>query len=695
MATNQQFLLEIGTEELPAALVGELVEAIGKRLADGLKAAHLDYSAVTPFATPRRLAWRFDGVPQETAPVESERRGPSEAVALDGSGGYTKALLAFARSCGVDPEQLELVDTGKGRWFYHRRIEPARPVIDLLDQVINQALGGLPLKSRMHWDQADCLFVRPIRWIVALFGDRLVPGRFCSIDYGRLSRGHRFNSDPSGIGIETAARYEEQMAEAGVVASAERRLGQIRELIAACEEREGVRIDAVPELLAEVNQLVEAATPLIGRFDRHYLTLPEQVIRSVLIKHQKFFPVYDSSGAIAPLFLTIANIDSLDHEQMKSGYQRVLKPRLDDALFFWNQDNRTPIRDRVARLREISFHEKIGSLHDRIAHMQAVARTLLPAFEGVTEESVTLAVELAKADLTTDMVFEFPELEGVAGGFYARHQGYDPAVCEAVADHYRPRFSGDRVPKAPLSIILALSDKIDYLASIFATGYRFSSDKDPYAIRRAGLGVVRILHENDLAIAIRPLIEAAVAAVVVGQAEQEVLCDYIERFLEERFQHHLTESGVARWQVAAVGGARRPAQDYHDFRCRLQLIDTIAATPDMARLVQANKRVWNMIKNRKSIGELTMEDLPPGLHSELSSAIGALRQSIDREWPVMGYQQLLVEAAALAPLIDRFFDEVQIVAADDERRTALNLALLAALHGAINVVCDLSQFADQ
>ncbi|MDH5246711.1 MAG: glycine--tRNA ligase subunit beta, partial [Betaproteobacteria bacterium] len=484
---TRDFLVEIGTEELPPKSLLTLATAFADGITRGLAEAGLPHKAVERFATPRRLAVRVRRLAERQPDRAIERRGPPVKAAFDAQGTPTQAALAFAKSCGVELGALERLETPKGVWLVHRGTEAGSSTIALLPGIVQASLDALPIARRMRWGAGEAQFVRPVHWVLMLFGREVVPCSILDVPAGNLSYGHRFMA-PKPLRIASPAAYAGALHKRGrVLADIHERRETIRQGVTAAAARLGGNAVMSEDLLDEVTALVEWPVPLAGRFDERFLELPAEVPIATMQDHQRYFPVRDAQGALMPWFVTVANIESRDPAQIVAGNERVVRPRLSDAAFFYTTDRQQRLDARLDGLRRVTFQTQLGSLYDKTERVRALAGSIAGAIGGDTRLA-DRAAELAKCDLITSMVGEFPELQGLMGRYYAQHDGEHGEVCEALREQYLPRFAGDELPATKTGMAVAIADKLDTIAGIYATGQKPTGTRDPFGLRRAALG---------------------------------------------------------------------------------------------------------------------------------------------------------------------------------------------------------------
>lgn len=695
------FLVEIGTEELPPKGLLALAEAFRDAIAAGLDAAGLTHGAALAYATPRRLAVLVRRLLDQQPEQRLERRGPPVTAAFDAAGKPTRAATSFAESCGVAVADLSRVTEPKGEFLFCKVTRAGARAATLLPGIVQAALDGLPVARRMRWGAGTAQFVRPVHWVVMLHGDDVVPCELFGIAAGRMTRGHRFHA-PKPIALRSPGVYLASLERRGhVLADFELRRERIRAGVIAAASAEGGAALIDPAVLDEVTALTEWPMPIAGRFEPRFLELPPEVLIATLQDHQRYFPTRSPDAKLLPLFIAVANIESRDPPQVRAGNERVVRPRLADAAFFYAADRKATLESRRAALAAVTFQAKLGSLADKSARITALA-VQIARTTGEDPAHAQRAAELAKCDLLTAMVGEFPELQGVMGRYYALHDGEPDQVAAALAEQYLPRFAGDGLPSSSAGLALAVADKLDTLVGIFAIGQKPTGARDPYGLRRAALGVLRILIETGISLDLRELIRTALDSVRADLARiqegtdpfsatekasvpavpslSDALPDDIYSYMMERLRAWYLESnaGMTTEMFDAVLDTR-PASPL-DFDDRLRALDAFLKLPDAAGLTAANKRIANILRKA---GEQPSPRVDPGLlidpnERALAAALEELRQDVERLVTARRYAEALARLAALRPAVDAFFDHV-LVMAEDVRVRANRLALLAAL----------------
>jgi len=697
MTDTADFLVEIGTEELPPKSLRELEQAFATHVGEGLRTASLACSALQSFATPRRLAVLVRDLAL-TQPVQQiEKRGPPVSAAFGPDGAPTRAALAFAQGCGVPVEALGRVETPKGAWLFHSTTAPGRPTGDLLNGIVSAALAALPIPRRMRWGSGEAEFVRPVHWVIMLLGDRLLEEPVLGLTPGRSTRGHRFMA-PGELPIGRPAAYPEVLASTGkVLPDFVARRERLRQLADEAARAAGGQAVYSPGLLDEVAGLVEWPVAVTASFDAGFLRLPEEVLIATLQGHQRYFPIRDAGGRLTARFITIANVESRDPEQVRQGNERVVRPRLADAAFFWDQDRKTTLASRQERLASVVFQHGLGSQLDRSRRVAALAGAMAAPL-GAALADVERAALLAKADLLTEMVGEFPELQGRMGFHYATADGEAAEVATAIEEQYLPRHAGDRLPASPAGRALAIADRADALAGVFALGKRPSGNKDPFGLRRAALGLLRILVEDRIELQLPALLAQAVALQPVAVKTPDTLTTDLFDFIVERGRAWYLEglapglpAGAVTAETFEAVRVRRPASPL-DFHARLVGVRAFLGLPEAESLAVANKRIANILR---SAGETAGgQPVDPSLfeaaeEKSLEAAITKVAATHQGHLARRDYRQALSDLAALKGPVDAFFDAVLVMAEVPAVR-ANRLALLRRLRELFLDVADLS-----
>ncbi len=684
---TRDFLFELGTEELPPVALPELERALSEGIRNGLASAGLPHGDLVSYAAPRRLAVLVRDLAEQQPEQLLKRRGPPVSAAFDKTGQPTRAATAFAESCGVDIGSLGRVVEGKGEFLYFEGSKPGAPTPTLLPTIVQTALDALPIPKRMRWGASQAEFVRPVHWVVLRFGDDVLDATLLDTRAGSTTRGHRFHV-PGELSLPSPADYADVLRKSGhVIAHFGERRERIREQVESAAVRLGGRAVFDDALLDEVTALVEWPVPVEGRFDDEFLELPREVLISTLQEHQRYFPVEDAAGKLTPWFITISNIDSRDPSRVREGNERVVRPRLSDAAFFQRQDRRAPLRGWREGLDRVTFQAKLGSIGDKVRRIASLASQIAPLVGGQAALAVQ-AAELCKCDLLSAMVGEFPELQGITGANYAAADGEPAEVASAIREHYLPRGAGDELPSTPSGIAVALADKLDTLAGIFGIGQKPSGTKDPFALRRAAIGVLRILLERRLELDLADLVAHAVALQPVSttDTQSEVL-----GFMMDRLRAIQLEAGHGSEAFDAVQatGSTKPG----DIRSRLEALRRFRELPEAESLAAANKRIANILKKTETGALSTRIDaglLRESAERDLAAALDAIASSVDAHLRSAEYDAALTLLASLRPTIDAFFNDVMVNDPDAALR-ANRLALVNRVRTLFSGVADLSR----
>lgn len=684
------FLFELGTQELPPKALKNLSNALQADVTSGLKELFgkdadslLKNSDIKSYAAPRRLALVIQNLPTEVPGSVFVMQGPPARIAFDGDGKPTKALEGFARKCGASVAQLEEID---GKMHFSKEV-PAKPVSNQLPAIIEEALAKLPIPKRMRWGASRTEFVRPVQWLTMLLGDQIVDCEIMGLKSGRTTRGHRFHYDQE-IELSNASEYLENLESVGkVIADFDERREKIRGQV----EAEGALINGIAqiddELLDEVTALNEWPVALTGRFEERFLDVPAQAVISSMKEHQKYFHVTDEEGTLMPYFITICNIESKDPAQVIAGNEKVIRPRLADAAFFFETDKKRTLESRIDDLNNIVFQKDLGTLHAKAVRVAALSKHIAATLKQ-DEFKAERAAMLAKTDLMTDMVFEFPDLQGLMGYHYALYDGEDEAVALAQNEQYMPRFAGDELPQSKPGIAVAIADRLDTLTGLFGINQPPTGSKDPFALRRAALGVLRIIVESKLDLDLADLIKVAVAnhgdLPASADAETKVL-----DFMLERFRAWYEGEGIAVEVFLAVL-AVKPTQPL-EFDKRVKAVNHFRTLTEAGALAAANKRVSNILSKQGVSNALTVsqELLQDPAEKTLAAAVAAKQTSLAPLFEQGNYKAILEQLADLRSDVDSFFDDVMVMA-DDEAVKNNRLALLSQLRNLFLGVADIS-----
>lgn len=688
MAETEDLLIEIGTEELPPTALRRLSEAFRDNFKGQLAQNRLSHQAIQPYASPRRLALLISGLDHAQSDQNLVRKGPALAAAYDDQGNPTPAALGFARSCGVDVTELVRDEGPKGAWLTHRVVKPGRATTELVPAMTEQALAELPIPKRMRWGDGDEQFVRPVHWVVLLFGSTPIPGAVLGVEAGTRSVGHRF-LHPEPIRIRHARDYAEQLRARGYVeVDFLARSQSIRTQVEHLAEEVGgtARIDQ--NLLQEVTALCEWPIAIMGSFDEQFLDVPPEVLIETMQKNQKYFPVLGADGRLQPRFITISNIESKDPSVVRAGNERVIRPRFADAAFFWQQDLKRPLEAFVPGLESVVFEKRLGTLAEKSARVSQIGRHIAGHL-GLDEERVARAAHLAKCDLLSSMIFEFPSLQGIMGRYYAERSGEDPCVVAAMEEQYLPRHAGDRLPQTPCGRVLSLADRLDTLVGIFAIGQRPTGVKDPYALRRASLGVLRLLIETPLELDLKELLEFT-AEELRAKVDAKRAADQVFAYVMDRLQGYYQDQQIDPDTVDAV--LARSLTVPSDIDKRIRAVQEFRSLPQAKSLAAANKRIRNVLRKAEDDYPATPDSHALELEPEkvLNDRILQLRQEVGPLLLRGEYAATLKRLSTLREAVDYFFDNVMVMV-DDAQLRCNRLSLLHSLHALFLEVADISR----
>lgn len=670
--SQHDFLVEIGTEELPPKALRKLSEAFGQGIEQGLQDAQLSYSAVQLFAAPRRLAVLVQQLDASQPDRAIEKRGPSVKAP-------EKAVEGFARSCGVSVAELQRIDTDKGEYFQFSATQAGQPTTQLLPAIVDQSLAALPIPKRMRWGARKVEFVRPAHWCLMLFGDEVVEAEILGHPAGRKTWGHRFHYNRA-IEIMSPADYQSTLRDSAyVLADFTTRRENIREQVILAAENLGGTAVIDEALLDEVTALVEWPVALAGRFEERFLSVPAEALISSMKEHQKYFHVVNGDGQIQPFFITVSNIESRDPQQVIAGNEKVIRPRLSDAAFFFETDKKHSLESRIERLKPIVFQQQLGSLYDKTTRIAKLAGEIAARIGG-DRALAERAGMLCKTDLVSEMVLEFDDLQGLMGCYYAQNDGEHADVAQAMQEQYLPKFAGDQLPATLTGCAVAMADRLDTLTGLFGINQPPTGSKDPFALRRATLGVLRILVEKELELDLRELLEFS-ADLHANLPARDGLADKVLDFMLERFRAWFEEDGVPAEVFQAVV-ATRPTRPL-DFAKRITAVNRFRALDEAAALAAANKRVSNILAKQEC--DLSATAVDAALFSEaaeiaLFEALQALQPEVEALFGACDYATAYERLATLRAPVDQFFDQVMVMAEDAQVRNN-RLALLSQLRG--------------
>jgi glycyl-tRNA synthetase beta chain len=686
-------LVEIGTEELPPKALRGLMDAFATNLERALDDARLAHGELHAYASPRRLAVVVESLARGQEDRHASQKGPPVSVAFDDSGKALPPATAFAKKCGVKVADLGRMKTDKGEWLTADTTEAGKPAADLLPELIEKALAELPIPRRMRWGAGDAEFVRPVHWVVLLHGSKLIEGSVMGIPTGKKSMGHRFHSK-GPVTINKPAEYLEKLEQTGHVIAdfaARRKIVQ-RGVEKLAKKAKGAIVDG-ESLYDEVTALVEWPVPMLGSFDEEFLQLPPEVVVSTLTGHQRYFPVADASGKLLPRFVTVANLESSEPQKVRDGNERVIRPRLADAAFFWNNDRKRALATRQEALRDVVYQRGLGSLHDKSNRTSALACWIAAQLD-IDSDTVERAAMLCKCDLITGMVGEFPDLQGTMGCYYAKSDGETDAVATAIGEHYKPRFAGDSLPASQAGLVLAVADRLDTLAGVFTIGKKPSGNRDPFGLRRAALGIIRMLIERDLDLDIKAMIAKAVELQPTAKSDGNELPAELYGFITDRLRRYFLDRdpGLDTETFDAVM-ARQP-RSLVDFERRLQAVQAFLQLDEAQSLASANKRIANILRQAGATetAEIKQKLLEDGAESSLYEALTAASDTVRPLLNDRRYTEALQELASLRGPVDRFFDDVMVMVDNDATKNN-RLALLGELRALFLDVADISRLS--
>ena len=684
--TTQNFLVEIGTEELPPKALKALATSFADNVEAELNQAGLTFNKIEWFAAPRRLAVKVLNLATQQPSKEIEKRGPAVSAAFDAEGKPTKAAEGWARGCGITVEQAERIATDKGEWLVHRAKIEGQPTKNLLSDIVANALAKLPIPKPMRWADKTVQFIRPVHTVTMLLGDELIEGEILGVASARTIRGHRFLGEKE-FEIQHADQYPQLLREKGsVVADFNERKAEILAKSQAKATALGGVADIEESLLEEVTSLVEYPNVLAAKFEERFLAVPAEALVYTMKGDQKYFPIYDKDGKLLPHFIFVSNINPEDPTAIIEGNEKVVRPRLTDAEFFFKTDLKQKLVDRLPRLETVLFQQQLGTLKDKTDRIEQLAGEIAKQI-GADEAKAKRAGLLSKCDLMTNMVFEFTDTQGVMGMHYARHDGEDEEVAVALNEQYMPRFAGDELPKSLVASAVALADKFDTLTGIFGIGQAPKGSADPFALRRAALGALRIIVEKNLPLDLEDLVKKSAALFGDKLTNQNVVADVVD-FMLGRFRAWYQDEGIAVDVIQAVL-ARRPTRPA-DFDARVRAVSHFRTLDSAEALAAANKRVSNILaKADAAIGEINLTACVEPAEKALAEAVLVLRTEVQPLIAKGDYTAVLDKLANLRAPVDSFFDNVMVNAEDPELRQN-RLAILNTLQGLFLQVADIS-----
>lgn len=687
MTSTTDLLIEIGTEELPPKTLNKLSAALTAHLCKSLKEAGIEHGDVKSYSSPRRLAVLANDVAAFQADQHVEKRGPAVKAAFDAEGNPSRAAMGFAKSCGVEFDQLQEIETDKGAYLNFSETKQGLAAKALLPDMLNAALAALPIAKRMRWGNSDIEFVRPVHWVVFLLGDEVVDAEILGIKTGCETRGHRFHH-PDSVTLNQPEGYVETLRQAHVLVDQQERKATVRQQAEASAKSQGGVAVIEDSLLDEVTNLVEWPMAVGGSFAAEFLEMPQECLISSMQDHQKYFPVVDGDGKLMPHFITISNIETDDPSVIRDGNERVIGPRFSDAAFFWNQDCKKSLESFREDTKKIVFQQKLGTSFEKTERVAQLSGFIAKQL-GENIEHATRAAELSKCDLSSDMVLEFSDLQGIMGRYYALNDGEAEEVAYAIEEQYKPGFAGDDIPSYTTGKILSLADKLDTILGIYAIGQIPTGTKDPFALRRASLGVLRIIIEGKLTVDLRTLLEQA-GKGLQSKVDASEAIDPTYQYIMERLRAYYQDQGVSHDVIEAVSAMR--VESPLDFEQRVKAVSTFKTLPEAVPLAAANKRIANLLKKLDGKTPADTVDSSLFVETQEQALFDAITQQQTSLKPLLAdkdYTQALSSLAAIRPEVDAFFDGVMIMS-DDEALKQNRLALLNSLRGLFLQVADLS-----
>jgi glycyl-tRNA synthetase beta chain len=686
-------LVEIGTEELPPKALRGLMDAFAGNLGNEITEARLEHGELRAYASPRRLAVIVEALAAGQEDRRLSQKGPPVSVAYDDAGKPLPPATAFAKKCGVEVSELGRVETEKGAWLVAETVEKGQATAELLPALVEKALADLPIPRRMRWGDGEAEFVRPVHWVVLLHGSEVIEGSVMGIPCGNTTMGHRFHSS-GPITISKPSAYLQTLEEKGhVVADFDMRRKLVVDGVDRLAKKAGGHVVDGEALYDEVAALVEWPVPVLGSFDEAFLELPREVVVSTLTGHQRYFPIADDNDALLPCFVTVANLESKEPDKVRDGNERVIRPRLADAAFFWDSDRRKALSTRREALRDVVYQRGLGSLYDKSVRTAEIAASIA-ADLAMESEAVERAASLCKCDLLTGMVGEFPDLQGTMGRYYAISDGEPDIVATAIGEHYQPRFAGDALPATDEGRVLAIADRLDTLAGIFTIGKKPSGNRDPFGLRRASLGIIRLSIECGLDLDLKALIAKSLELQPAGKEDPDELAESLYTFITDRLRRYfLDRDADLDTETFDAVMARQPSS-LVDFELRLRAVQAFLELDEAQSLASANKRIANILRQAGTTEttdiskKLLEEAAERALYDALVSAEATVRPLLDAR----DYTRALQALAALREPVDRFFDDVMVMADDEDVKTN-RLALLGGLRALFLDVADISRLS--
>ncbi|OCH96922.1 glycine--tRNA ligase subunit beta [Legionella jamestowniensis] len=683
------FLFELGCEELPSGAVWPLTNALTVNLLAALDKAQIGYGATHSFATPRRLAVRISNLQDEQPTQTVSRRGPAVAAAYDANGQPTPALLGFAKSCGVEVEALSINKTDKGEWLVYESVSQGAKTSDLLPELIAQALTNLPIPKPMRWGDGDAEFARPVHWVVLLYGNEIVNATILGVKTGRFTYGHRFHH-PQAIELSTPKDYESLLQEACVIADFATRKKEIVRQVEQLAEKYNAQAIMPESLLDEVTSIVEWPKALLANFEKEFLKVPSEVLIASMQSHQKCFALRDKSGQLLPHFITVSNISSAQPKQVVSGNEKVMRARLSDAAFFFHQDQKEPLSHHILATEKVVFQAKLGNLLNKAERIEKLMLLISPII-ALDKQQAIRAAQLSKCDLMTGMVGEFPELQGLMGYYYAMHDGEANEVAIALNEQYMPRFAADDLPSTPLGLAMSLADRLDTLVGIFAIGQKPSGVKDPFKLRRHALAIARLLIATPAKLNLSTLIDETAKIYTNVLPINHTTIEEVKPFILERMQSYYHSQNIG---VDLFHAVRARQDDWlYDFDKRILALSEFILLPEATVLSAACKRVNNLLQQAGQIIDVDViideHLLEEGAEKSLFAHLDAMEKTVKPLYDTADYKTILTQLASLREPVDAFFEHVMVMV-DNEAIKKNRLQLLARLQTLLQGVADIS-----
>ncbi|GAA4706295.1 glycine--tRNA ligase subunit beta [Brevibacillus fulvus] len=687
--SKRDLLLEVGLEEMPARFVANATAQFQEKVEKWLQAERLQYERIQSYETPRRFALIVAGLAEKQADRDEEAKGPAKKIAQDETGAWTKAALGFARSNGVEPEELYLKEVNGVEYVFARKREAGKETVQLLP-ALNEVITGMNFPKNMRWGAHELRYARPIRWLVALFGSAVIDLEVAGVKAGRITRGHRFLGQE--VAIETPDQYEQKLAEQFVIADPQKRQAEIVKQLRELADEKGWHIPVDEGLLDEVVHLVEYPTVLFGSFDPAFLSIPREVLITSMREHQRYFPVEDKAGQLLNHFVTVRNGNAHALENVAKGNEKVLRARLSDARFFYEEDQKLSIEHCLKRLESIVFHEELGTIGDKVRRIRRNAGEIakLLAYGPQEQQTIDRIAEIAKFDLVTNMVGEFPELQGIMGEDYARKAGESESVARGVSQHYLPRFAGDDLPDSAEAAIVSIADKLDTIAGCFLIGIIPTGSQDPYGLRRMATGVIHILHQRGWNVSLEQLWQIAIGSYQekgVGKRSAEEVKHDLAEFFILRLRTLLQEEEIRYDLIDAV-----LATDIHfvpNLVARAKALAIAVQAEEFKWTVEQFNRVYNLAQKADS-DQVAQDRLVEASEQQLYEAYRRVTQEVEPLWQQGEFPAVLEKLAELREPIQRFFDQVMVMAEDEQIRRN-RLAMLRMIANRIYAFADFTK----